>query len=217
MVTSVKFLSIHKGEAAFSCTLLAHHIQVRIQGVGRWGARPPLGRSFAIQNTLFSSIQAPVHHWVPTPGRNLVSAPDILHPHITTTFLSPPNRLLSTPFPSPCGRCLTLLAGSNRCMYYRGGEDGRPEAPFGCSGRVEAEPPSVSRAPMAIDQLTEATINGLSGSPGIAGSIREPLYTIYETHAVVDVLPACGYYRQLRYFLMLRAHNNGTSWFNPRP
>ena len=44
-------------------------------GGGRWGARPPLGRSFTIQNTLFNSIQSPVHHWAPTPGRNPVSAP----------------------------------------------------------------------------------------------------------------------------------------------
>ena len=43
-------------------------------GRGRWGARPPLGRSFTIQNALFSSIQTPVHHWAPTPGRNPVSA-----------------------------------------------------------------------------------------------------------------------------------------------
>ena len=46
-------------------------------GGGRWGARPPLGRSFTIQNALFNSIQAPVHHWAPTPGRNPVSAPVI--------------------------------------------------------------------------------------------------------------------------------------------
>ena len=43
---------------------------------GRWGARPPLGISFTIQNTLFNSIQAPVQHWAPTPGRNPVFAPD---------------------------------------------------------------------------------------------------------------------------------------------
>ena len=35
--------------------------QARIQGVSA-GARPPLKRSFTIQNTLFGSIQAPVHH-----------------------------------------------------------------------------------------------------------------------------------------------------------
>ena len=46
-------------------------------GGGRWGARPPLGRSFPIQNALFNSIQAPVHHWATTPGRNPVSAPGI--------------------------------------------------------------------------------------------------------------------------------------------
>ena len=44
-------------------------------GGGRWGGRPPLERSFAIQNALFNSIQAPVHPWAPTPGRNPVSAP----------------------------------------------------------------------------------------------------------------------------------------------
>ena len=44
-------------------------------GGGRWGARSPLGRSYTIQNALFNSIQAPVHHWAPTPGRNPASAP----------------------------------------------------------------------------------------------------------------------------------------------
>ena len=44
-------------------------------GGGRWGARPPLGRSFTIQNTLFNSNRAQFHHWAPTPGRNPVSAP----------------------------------------------------------------------------------------------------------------------------------------------
>ena len=43
---------------------------------GCWGARPPLGRSFAIQYALFNNIQAPVHHWAPTPERKSVSAPD---------------------------------------------------------------------------------------------------------------------------------------------
>ena len=46
-------------------------------GGGRWGAHPPLGRSFTVQNALFNRFRAPVHHWVPTPGRNPVSAPDI--------------------------------------------------------------------------------------------------------------------------------------------
>ena len=45
-------------------------------GGGRWGACPPLGRRFTIQNALFNSIQAPVNHWAPTPGRNPVSAPE---------------------------------------------------------------------------------------------------------------------------------------------
>ena len=40
----------------------------------RWGARPPLGRSFTIQKVLFNRIRAPVHHWAPTPGRNPISA-----------------------------------------------------------------------------------------------------------------------------------------------
>ena len=44
-------------------------------GGGRWGARPPLGQNFTIKNALFNSIQAPIHHWAPTPGRNPVSAP----------------------------------------------------------------------------------------------------------------------------------------------
>ena len=61
-------------------------------GGGRWGARPPLGRSFTIRNALFNSIRAPrrsftirnalfnsirapVYHWAPTPGRNSASAP----------------------------------------------------------------------------------------------------------------------------------------------
>ena len=49
-------------------------------GGRRWGARPPLGLSLTIQYAvnyyaLFNSIQAPVHHWAPTPGRNHVSAP----------------------------------------------------------------------------------------------------------------------------------------------
>ena len=43
-------------------------------GGGRWGARPPLGRSFTIQSALFNNIQAPVHHWAPTAGRNPISA-----------------------------------------------------------------------------------------------------------------------------------------------
>ena len=47
-------------------------------GGGRWGARPPLGMNFSIQNALYNSIQAPDHHWAPTPGRNPVSAPDKL-------------------------------------------------------------------------------------------------------------------------------------------
>ena len=47
-------------------------------GGGRWGARPPLRRSFTIQNALFNNIQAPVNHWAPTPGRNPVSAPDVM-------------------------------------------------------------------------------------------------------------------------------------------
>ena len=50
--------------------------QARIQRVGAGGARPPLGQSFIMQNALFNSIRAPVHHWAPTPGRNPVSAPD---------------------------------------------------------------------------------------------------------------------------------------------
>ena len=49
--------------------------QARIQGVGAGRARPPLGMSFTIQNALYISIQAPDHHWAPTPGRNPVSAP----------------------------------------------------------------------------------------------------------------------------------------------
>ena len=36
-------------------------------GGGRWGPCPSLG------NTLFNSIQTPVHHWAPSPGRNPVS------------------------------------------------------------------------------------------------------------------------------------------------
>ena len=44
-------------------------------GGGRWGGRPPLGRRSTIQYTPFNSIQAPVHHWAPSPGRNPVSAP----------------------------------------------------------------------------------------------------------------------------------------------
>ena len=45
-------------------------------GGGRWGGRPPLGKSFTIQNTPFNITQAAVHHWAPTPGRNPVSAPE---------------------------------------------------------------------------------------------------------------------------------------------
>ena len=44
-------------------------------GGGRWGARPPLGWSFIIKDTLVNSIQAPVRHWAPSPERNPVSAP----------------------------------------------------------------------------------------------------------------------------------------------
>ena len=44
---------------------------------GGGGVRPPLGRRKTIQNTPFNSIQAPVHHWAPSPGRNPVSAPKI--------------------------------------------------------------------------------------------------------------------------------------------
>ena len=40
-------------------------------GAGRYGARPPLGRSFTIQNALFNSIQPPVHHWAPPLGEIL--------------------------------------------------------------------------------------------------------------------------------------------------
>ena len=39
-------------------------------------APPPLGRSFTIQNALFNSVRAPVHHWAPTLGRNPISALD---------------------------------------------------------------------------------------------------------------------------------------------
>ena len=49
--------------------------QARIQGVGAGAGAHPLGRSSTIQNALFNSIQEPVHHWAPTPGRNPVSAP----------------------------------------------------------------------------------------------------------------------------------------------
>ena len=51
------------------------HISGADPGGGRWGARPPLGMSITIQNALFNSIQVPVHHWAPTPGRNPVPAP----------------------------------------------------------------------------------------------------------------------------------------------
>ena len=34
-----------------------------------------LGKSFTIQNALYSSIQAPVHHCASSPGRNPVPAP----------------------------------------------------------------------------------------------------------------------------------------------
>ena len=43
-------------------------------GGGLWGLRLPLGQNFTIQNAFFNSIQAPVHHWAPIPGRNPVSA-----------------------------------------------------------------------------------------------------------------------------------------------
>ena len=52
-------------------------IQARIQGGGRWSGRPPLGWSFTMQDTLFNSIQAPVRHWAPSPGRNPASVPVI--------------------------------------------------------------------------------------------------------------------------------------------
>ena len=42
--------------------------------VGGAGALPPLGRN--LKNAPFNSIQASVHHWAPTPGRNPVSVPD---------------------------------------------------------------------------------------------------------------------------------------------
>ena len=47
-------------------------------GGGRWGGCPSLGRRGTIQDTQLNSIQAPVQHWVPSPGRNSVSAPDLL-------------------------------------------------------------------------------------------------------------------------------------------
>ena len=50
---------------------------------GFWGARPHLGRSFTIQNALFHSIQAPVHHWAPIPGKNPVSAPKTTCVHLS--------------------------------------------------------------------------------------------------------------------------------------
>ena len=44
-------------------------------GGGRSGHRRGYrGWSFTIENALFNNIQAPVQHWAPTPGRNLVSA-----------------------------------------------------------------------------------------------------------------------------------------------
>ena len=76
-------------------------------GGGRWGARPPLGVSFTINNVLFNSIQAPVHHWAPTPGRNPVSAPD-LHILSSVSF----HHIRGTPpcpeYPAPGSRSLTL-------------------------------------------------------------------------------------------------------------
>ena len=56
-------------------------------GGGRWGARPPLGLSFTIQNALFNSIQAPVHHWAPTPGRSPASAPEYTRSTFSTVTL----------------------------------------------------------------------------------------------------------------------------------
>ena len=52
-------------------------------GGGYWGARPPLWRSFIIQKAVFNSIQAPVHHWAPTTGRNPVSAPGYCRDNVT--------------------------------------------------------------------------------------------------------------------------------------
>ena len=44
-------------------------------GGGRWGGRPPSGWRYIIEDILFNAIQAPIHHWAPSPGRNPVSAP----------------------------------------------------------------------------------------------------------------------------------------------
>ena len=49
--------------------------QARIQGVGAGARAHPWGGVSPFKNALFNSIQAPVHHWAPTPGRNPVSAP----------------------------------------------------------------------------------------------------------------------------------------------
>ena len=43
------------------------------------GGAPTPGTSSTIHNALFNSIQAPVYHWVPTPGRNPVFAPVMSH------------------------------------------------------------------------------------------------------------------------------------------
>ena len=55
-------------------------------GGGRSGGRPPLERRATIQDTPFNSIQAPVHHWAPSPGRNPVSAPG---PGVPSPWLRP--------------------------------------------------------------------------------------------------------------------------------
>ena len=57
---------------------------------GRWGGRPPLGRSFTIQDTLFNSIQAKVRHWAPSPGRNPVSAPATCTQQVCAHHIQPP-------------------------------------------------------------------------------------------------------------------------------
>ena len=66
-----------EAQSGMSWPWVNHGVQARIQGGWRWGGRPPLGRRYTIEDTLFNTIQAPVNHWTPFPGRNPVSAPGL--------------------------------------------------------------------------------------------------------------------------------------------
>ena len=66
-------------------------------GGGRWGARPPLGRSFIIQNALFNNIQA----LESITGRTPLG--ELLYPPLPCTYISTaaPPQPAAPPRPGP--------------------------------------------------------------------------------------------------------------------